>query len=135
MIKINKQLNLVHKQIHSLETSECDDELYKVIKEANIINEKSKKITLNLQEELEKTREIEQERKMNDDMLNDLLDYNEDQEEIDDMLTGYEEEVAQEMGNKFKNADKNILPSQIQTGGKSQVKNQDFDDFLMEILN
>jgi hypothetical protein len=114
VVKLNKQVNLLHKQSANMESVEQDKDLMDILKQTNKVQEDNQKNVEALQEELEKARELEQERKMNDDMLNNLLDNDDDEDDLNDMLAEYEQEAALEMQSNFNKADQQsgTLPQQ-----------------------
>ena len=140
LLKCQKQSTMMHKQMALMEDTEQDMGLFDAIKSANAVNQKNRDQQEQLQDELMKAKELDQESKMRRDELNELMDDDEDQDEIDDMLKEYEQQAADEMKLGFKDADKTIIDKKAQTQtGQTQPaqkqKDNNFDSLMAELMN
>ena len=89
-------------------------------------------------EELEKAKELENEAKMNNDMMNQYLQESDD-DDIDDELAEYEaqlnNEEALKMDQQFSDAQKNIVDPTLQQPQKAPAKKDDVDDMFAQLMS
>lgn len=139
VVRLQKQANMLNKQMGLMEDTEQDMDLFEVMKDANKVNQKNRDQQDQLTDELMKAKELEQEAGQRRQELNDLMDDDEDQDDLDDMMKEYEKEANEEIKLGFDKADKKILSgdkTKAQTQPVQQKKQQDnFDSMLADLMN
>ena len=135
VVKLNKQVNLLYKQIANLESLEQDEELFDVIRDANKVQEMNQQNIEKYTAELEKARELDQQRQMNDEVIDDMLNDDEDEDELDDMLKQYENEAASEMKANFNKAEQNANITPERQPDQHHLQADGFDRLMAELMD
>merc|ERR1739845_305349 len=105
-----------------------------VMKDANAVMKKNAEKQEEFTEQLELAKELQNDQKMNREMMNEYLQDSDD-EDLDDELAAFEQEANQEaamkMNKQFNQADENIIDPHLQPAQKTKKKDN-VDDMFAE---
>lgn len=140
LIKLQKQSNFLTKQMGLMEDTEQDMDLLDTMKAANKVNEKNRNKAEELNDELMKAKELQDEANQRRNELNDLMDDDEDEDDLADMMAEYEQQANDELKLGFNNADKNIISDKgqaipAQKNTQASKKEDNFDSLMAELMN
>lgn len=128
--KLTKMSMALQQQLINLESTTDDSEFIEAIKAGNKIQELNRDKFEQQAEEIQKMKELQEEHKMRQQEMDDILNMDDDQDELDDMMKEYEQQAADEMALGFDKTDKLIQkPAQTQPAQTQQPKAQKKDDF------
>merc|ERR1711976_853190 len=132
IVGLQGKLNFLEKQKIQIESQKDDAGFYDALKDGNKIIAKNQEKQEQMLEEVERAKELENEGKMHNEMLANYFEDSAD-EDLDDELAGYEQDLALEMDANFNNANSNIISQPQQQTTQPQKKN-DVDDMFANLM-
>ena len=138
--KLTKMSMALQQQLINLESTTDDSEFIEAIKAGNNIQELNRNKFEDQAEEIQKMKELQDEHKMRQQQIDDILNMDDDQDELDEMMEKIEEELALDMAAKFNDVQIGLTEKPAQTNpaqtqpAKAQKKD-DFDSMLAGLLS
>lgn len=138
--KLTKMSMALQQQLINLESTTDDSDFIEAIKAGNKVQEANRDKYEQQAEEIQKMKELQEEHKMRQGEIDDILNMDDDQDDLDEMMKEYEQQAADEMAMNFEKTDKMIQKNPAQTNpaqtqpAKAQKKD-DFDSMLAGLMS
>ena len=129
--KLTKMSMALQQQLINLESTTDDSDFIEAIKAGNKVQEANRDKYEQQAEEIQKMKELQEEHKMRQGEIDDILNMDDDQDDLDEMMKEYEQQAADEMVMNFEKTDKMIQknPAQTNPAQTQPAKAQKKDDF------
>lgn len=136
LLNLQKKYDYLDTHLTKVEAMEDQAEVYDAITKTNKAISKNKQNLHDIQEQMEKAKENEEQADFVNEQVSEMFKENEamdDDDSLEEMFKDYEDEVNQNMQNNFEEVDKQILSGVEQKNNKKNEK-KDFNKVLTDIL-